>query len=33
MKDAGIKEGDMVIVERRQTYKPGQIVIASVDGE
>lgn len=33
MIDAGIREGDMVIVERRQTYKPGQIVIASVDGE
>ncbi len=33
MIDAGIHEGDMVIVERRQTYKPGQIVIASVDGE
>ncbi len=30
---AGILEGDMVVVERRQTYKPGQIVIASVDGE
>lgn len=33
MIDAGIQEGDMVIVERRQVYKPGQIVIASVDGE
>lgn len=33
MIDAGIQEGDMVIVERRQTYKPGQIVVASVDGE
>ena len=33
MKDAGIQEGDMVIVERKQTYKPGQIVIASVDGD
>lgn len=33
MKDAGIQDGDMVVVERRQTYKPGQIVIASVDGE
>ena len=33
MIDAGICEGDMVIVERRQTYKPGQIVIANVDGE
>lgn len=33
MIEAGIQPGDMVIVERRQTYKPGQIVIASVDGE
>ncbi|MDB5244189.1 MAG: polymerase subunit [Parcubacteria group bacterium] len=33
MIEAGIQEGDMVIVERRQSYKPGQIVIASVDGE
>lgn len=33
MIDAGIQEGDMVIVERRNTYKPGQIVVASVDGE
>ena len=33
MIEAGILEGDMVIVERRQTYKPGQIVIASVDGD
>ncbi|HET9641444.1 MAG TPA: transcriptional repressor LexA [Candidatus Paceibacterota bacterium] len=33
MIDAGIQDGDMVIVERRQTYKPGQIVVASVDGE
>lgn len=33
MVDAGIRDGDMVIVERRQTYKPGQIVIASIDGE
>jgi SOS regulatory protein LexA len=33
MLDAGICPGDLVIVERRSTYKPGQIVIASVDGE
>lgn len=33
MKDAGICEGDMAIVERKQTYKAGQIVIASLDGE
>jgi repressor LexA len=33
MIDAGIQEGDMVIVERRQNYKPGQIVIANIDNE
>ena len=33
MKDAGIVEGDMVIVERTQSPKVGQIVIADVDGE
>ena len=33
MIDAGIHSGDMVIVERRAAYKPGQIVIASVDNE
>ena len=33
MIDAGICPGDMVIVERKQSYKPGQIVIASVDSE
>lgn len=33
MIDAGIREGDMLIVERRAHYKPGQIVIAMVDGE
>lgn len=33
MKDAGIREGDMVIVERRASFKPGQIVVAMVDGE
>ena len=33
MIDAGIQPGDMVIVERRATYKVGQIVIASVDNE
>ena len=33
MIDTGIREGDMVIVERRASYKVGQIVIASVDGE
>lgn len=33
MIDAGICPGDMVVVERRQTYKPGQIVVAMVDNE
>jgi SOS regulatory protein LexA len=33
MINAGIQPGDMVIVERRQSYKVGQIVIAMVDGE
>ncbi len=33
MIEAGICPGDMVVVERRATYKPGQIVIAMIDGE
>lgn len=33
MIDAGIQPGDMVVVERKATYKPGQIVVAMVDGE
>lgn len=33
MIDAGIRPGDMVIVEKKQSYKLGAIVIASVDGE
>lgn len=33
MIDAGIHPGDMVVVERRASYKPGQIVIAMIDGE
>lgn len=33
MIDAGIREGDMVIVERTANHKEGQIVIAEVDGE
>lgn len=32
MIDAGIQEGDLVIVDRRQTPKEGDIVIAEVDG-
>ena len=33
MKDAGIVDGDMVIVERRAVYKTGQIVVANVDND
>lgn len=33
MKDAGIVEGDMVIVERGRAPRLGEIVIADVDGE
>lgn len=33
MQDAGILEGDMVVVERRSAAAPGQIVIALVDDE
>lgn len=33
MVGAGICEGDLVIVERGKSPKPGQIVIAEVDGE
>lgn len=33
MIDAGIHPGDMVVVERKATYKAGQIVIAMVDGD
>lgn len=33
MIEAGIMPGDMVIVERRSLYKPGQIVVASIDNE
>jgi repressor LexA len=33
MKDAGILHGDMILVERCETAKPGSIVVAEVDGE
>ncbi len=33
MVDAGIQQGDLVIVERTNTPKVGRIVIAEVDGE
>lgn len=32
MKDEGIVEGDMVIVERRAKYKPGQLVVTLENG-
>jgi len=33
MYDAGIREGDVVLVERTEKYKEGSIVIAEVDGQ
>lgn len=33
MKDAGIIDGDTVLVERTTNYKVGDIVVAEVDGE
>ena len=33
MIEAGIMEGDMLLVERTDKAKPGMIVIALVDGE
>jgi repressor LexA len=33
MKDAGILEGDLVLVERNRTAKRGDIVLALVDNE
>ncbi len=33
MIDAGIRPGDLVIVERGKPAKPGEIVIAEIDGE
>lgn len=33
MIDAGIMEGDIVLVERGKAPKPGEIVIAQIDGE
>ncbi len=32
MIDAGIRDGDMVIVEKTNTARPGDIVVASIDG-
>lgn len=33
MRDAGIHDGDLVLVERTDTAKPGRIVVAEVDNE
>ena len=33
MKDAGIMDGDIVLVERTTNFKPGDIVVADVDDE
>jgi repressor LexA len=33
MKDAGILEGDHVVVQRRETARDGEIIVALVDGE
>jgi len=33
MKDAGILEGDVVVVQRQETAADGQIVVALVDDE
>ena len=33
MRDAGILEGDLVVVEHNSPTKPGDIVVAVVDGE
>jgi SOS-response transcriptional repressor LexA len=33
MVDAGIREGDIAVVERRADARSGQVVVALVDGE
>ena len=33
MRDAGIRDGDLAVVERRQTARDGETVVALVDGE
>jgi repressor LexA len=33
MRDEGIRHGDLVLVERTTDIKPGDIVVASIDGE
>jgi repressor LexA len=33
MRDAGILDGDVVIVQRQQSADPGDIIVAMIDGE
>ncbi|MBK9657791.1 MAG: repressor LexA [Rhodanobacteraceae bacterium] len=33
MRDAGIQDGDVVIIEAREHARPGEIVVALIDGE
>ena len=33
MQDAGINEGDYVVVEMTKSFRPGDIVVAEIDGE
>lgn len=33
MRDAGIQDGDLVIIEAREHARPGEIVVALIDGE
>lgn len=33
MIEAGIHEGDLVVIDRQQSVRPGDIVVANVDGE
>ena len=33
MKDAGIFDGDMILIDRTENAKPDKIVVAEVDGE
>lgn len=33
MIDAGIRDGDIVVVERRSNARDGQLVVASIEGE
>ncbi len=33
MKDAGILDGDMVLIDRTKNAKPGMIIVAEIDGD